>query len=406
MTTRVISPTGRGFLLLDSHPAGCAQIVADMWSQVSAADTHHRPVALIIGSSAGYGLAATIAGLARYGICGVGVCYEKSWSARRTATAGWYRTIATSAMATQAGTRMDFVNADCFADATKTEVLDLIAQRFGPVDYLIYSVAAPRRTDPVSGDTYRSVIKSIGQAYRTKTLAFDDDGTPLLREIEVPAADGDDIKATVKVMGGEDWARWIDAMEERGLIRSGFRTVALSYVGSELTSAIYRRGTIGAAKIDLEETATTLNAKLADGHGGRALISVNGAAVTQSATAIPGIALYIGLLRGVMGEAMYSPIGQFTDLWDQLTGTKQMELDDHGHIRLDRRELASDVQAEVAARWQAATPHNIADIADIDWFRNEVRRLYGFTVPGVGYDQVVDPDLPWPTTPTEDFGQE
>lgn len=401
MTARIINPTGRGFLLLDSHPIGCARIVEDMWSQVRAADTHHHPVALIIGSSAGYGLAAAIAGLARYGICGVGVCYEKSWSARRTATAGWYRTIATSHMATKAGTHMDFVNADCFADATKVEVLNLIAQRFGPVDYLIYSVAAPRRTDPVSGNTYRSVIKPIGQAYRTKTLVFDDDGTPLLREIEIPAAEGDDVKATVKVMGGEDWARWVDAMEERGLIRPGFQTVALSYIGSELTSAIYRRGTIGAAKKHLEETATTLNAKLANGHGGRALISVNGAAVTQSATAIPGIALYVGLLRGVMGEAMYSPIGQFTDLWDQLAGTRQMELDDHDQIRLDRRELAGDVQADVTARWQAATPENITTIADVDWFRNEVRRLYGFAVPGVGYNHAVDPNLPWPTAPTD-----
>ncbi|MBV8540980.1 MAG: enoyl-[acyl-carrier-protein] reductase FabV [Pseudonocardiales bacterium] len=397
MTARIIRPTGRGFLLLDAHPTGCAQVVADMWSQVRAADTQRRPVALIIGSSAGYGLAATIAGLARYRICGVGVCYEKSWSARRTATAGWYRTIETSRMAAQAGTRMEFVNADCFADATKVEVLDLVTQRFGPVDYLVYSVAAPRRTDPVSGITYRSVIKPIGQPYRTKTLVFDDDGTPLLREIEVPAAEGDDVEATVKVMGGQDWARWVAAMEERDLVGPGFQTVALSYIGSELTSAIYRRGTIGAAKTHLEQTATTLDARLADSCGGRALISVNGAAVTQSSTAIPGIALYVGLLRAVMGAAMYSPIGQFTDLWDQLAGTERMELDDHGHIRLDRRELASDVQADVTARWRAATPENIADIADIDWFRNEVRRLYGFAVPGVDYDQEVDPRPPWPS---------
>jgi enoyl-[acyl-carrier protein] reductase / trans-2-enoyl-CoA reductase (NAD+) len=397
MTTRIVSPTGRGFLLLDSHPTGCAESVADMWSQVRALDVHHHPVALIIGSSAGYGLAATIVGLARYGIRGVGVCYEKSWSARRTATAGWYRTIATSRMATKVGTRMEFVNADCFADATKAEVLDLIAQRFGPVDYLIYSIAAPRRTDPVSGKTYRSVIKPIGQAYRTKTLIFDDDGAPLLREIEVPAAEDDDVTGTVKVMGGEDWARWIDALEECGLIRSGFQTVALSYIGSEVTSAIYRRGTIGAAKTHLEETAVTLNARLARGSGGRALISVNGAAVTQSATAIPGIALYIGLLRRVMGEAIDSPVGQFTELWDQLVGTKRLELDDHGQIRLDQRELARDVQRDVAARWQAATPENIATIADIDWFRDEVHRLYGFAVPGVDYDQTVDPDLAWPS---------
>jgi enoyl-[acyl-carrier protein] reductase/trans-2-enoyl-CoA reductase (NAD+) len=197
-------------------------------------------------------------------------------------------------------------------------------------------------------------------------------------------------------MGGEDWARWIDALEEHGLIRSGFQTVALSYIGSEVTSAIYRRGTIGAAKEHLEETATILNARLARGSGGRALISVNGAAVTQSATAIPGIALYIGLLRRVMGEAMDSPVGQFTKLWDQLVGTKRLELDDHGQIRLDQWELARDVQRDLAARWQAATPENITTIADIDWFRDEVRRLYGFAVPGVDYDQPVDPDLAWP----------
>lgn len=401
MATRIIRPTGRGFLLLDSHPAGCARIVADMWSQVPAADSPHRPIALIIGSSAGYGLAATVAGLARHQIRGVGVCYEKSWSERRTASAGWYRTIATSQLAAHAGTHMEFVNADCFADATKTEVVDLIAERFGPVDYLIYSVAAPRRVDPVNATTYRSVIKPIGQAYRTKTLVFADDGSPLLREIEIPAAEGDEIEATVKVMGGEDWARWIDALRQRRLISPGFQSVALSYIGSELTSAIYRRGTIGAAKTHLEQTATALDARLANACGGRALISVNGAAVTQSSTAIPGIALYIGLLRGVMGKAMYSPISQFVDLWDHLVGTTRLELDDHDQIRLDQRELATDVQAEVAARWRAATPDNIADIADIDWFRDEVRRLYGFAVPGVDYDEKVNPNPPWPSVSTE-----
>ncbi len=401
MTTRVVRPTGRGFLLFDSHPTGCAQIVEDMWSQVHAVDIgdRRRPVALVIGSSAGYGLAATIVGLARYGICGVGLCYEKSWSTRRTATAGWYRTIATAQLAVKAGTHMEFVSADCFADTTKTEVMDLIAQKFGPVDYLIYSVASPRRTDPVTGNTYRSVIKPVGQAHHTKTLVFDD-GAPLLREIEVSAATSDDIEATVKVMGGEDWARWIDAVEQCGLIRPGFQTVALSYIGPELTSAIYREGTIGVAKTHLEETARTLNAKLAGSHGGRAVTSVNGVAVTQSSTAIPGIALYIGLLRGVMGETMHSPIGQLTELWDQLAGTKPMEVDDHGRIRLDRWELADDVQAAVTARWKAAVPENITDIADVGWFGDEVRRLYGFSVPGVDYDEPSNPNLPWPTETT------
>jgi enoyl-[acyl-carrier protein] reductase/trans-2-enoyl-CoA reductase (NAD+) len=402
MTMRVVRPTGRGFLLLDAHPAGCAKIVENMWSQVHAANTSHRrrPVALVIGSSAGYGLAATIVGLARYGICGVGLCYEKSWSTRRTATAGWYRTIATAQLAVRAGSRMEFISADCFADSTKTEVMELIAQQFGPVDYLIYSIASPRRTDPVTGNIYRSVIKPIGHAHHTKTLVFDDTCAPLLQEIEVPAATSDEVEATVKVMGGEDWARWIDAMEKYDLIRPGFQTVALSYIGSEVTSAIYREGTIGAAKTHLEETARTLNTKLTERHNGRATTSVNGAAVTQSSTAIPGIALYVGLLRGVMGETMQSPTDQFIDLWDHLAGTAPMKIDDQGRIRLDRWEFANGVQDAVTARWRAATPENIADIADVDWFRNEVSRLYGFAVPGVDYDEPLDPNLPWPSKTT------
>jgi enoyl-[acyl-carrier protein] reductase / trans-2-enoyl-CoA reductase (NAD+) len=399
MTTRVVRPIGRGFLLLDSHPGGCARIVEDMWSQVRAIDTgdRRRPVALVIGSSAGYGLAATIVGLARYGIRGVGLCYEKSWSARRTATAGWYRTIATAELAARAGMHIEFVSADCFADDTKTEIMELIARQFGSVDYLIYSIASPRRADPSTGKIYKSVIKPIGRSYHTKTLVFDDAGDPLLREVEVSAATSDEVEATVKVMGGEDWARWIDVMEKYDLIRPGFQTVALSYIGSEVTSAIYREGTIGAAKLHLEETARALNVKLMECNDGRATISVNGAAVTQSSAAIPGIALYIGLLRRVMGDTMQSTVGQFVDLWDHLMGTTPMEIDDQGRIRLDHWELADGVQDAVIARWGAVTPENITDIADVEWFHGEMSRLYGFAVSGVDYDEPLDPNLPWPS---------
>jgi enoyl-[acyl-carrier protein] reductase/trans-2-enoyl-CoA reductase (NAD+) len=402
MTARIIRPAGRGFLLLDSHPAGCARTVEDMWDQVAPASTStgrdRRPVALVIGSSAGYGLAATVAGLARYGIRGVGLCFEKAPTQRRTGTAGWYRTIATARLSEQAGSDMVFVNADAFADTTKTEVLDLIAHRYGPVDYLVYSIAAPRRTDPATSITYASVIKPIGAAYRTKSLVFDGDGTAELKESEVSPAEGDDIEQTVKVMGGEDWSRWVDALADRELLAPGFTTVALSYIGSELTSAIYRQGTIGAAKNHLEHTARNLNTALADTCKGVAVTSVNGAAVTQSSTAIPGIALYVGLLRAVMGEAMQPPITQLVDLWDQLAGTRPLDTDEHGRIRLDSWELTEHIQTAVADRWKNATADTIGDLADLDWFRDEFRRLYGFAVPGVDYDQPTEPEQPWPIT--------
>jgi enoyl-[acyl-carrier protein] reductase / trans-2-enoyl-CoA reductase (NAD+) len=397
VTERILAPTGLGFLLLDAHPAGCARTVTQMWAQVPAllsGRPERRLAVLVVGSSAGYGLATTIAGLARYGIDGVGIGFERG-AGRRTATAGWYRTIATAKLAAEVGSDFTFINADAFADTTKEEVLDLVAQRFGGLDALVYSVAAPRRVDSRNGETYLSVIKPRGEATTTKTLAFDADGTATLREVAVAPATEAEVAETVRVMGGEDWARWVTALSERGLLRERFRTVALSYLGSPLTAAIYREGTIGAAKEDLEQTATSLDGHLAQ--RGRAFTSVNGAAVTQASAAIPGVPLYVSLLRAVLGDGLQSPVEQSVRLWDQLTGASELDLDEQGRIRLDRWELTDEVQAEVARRWWAATPESINGLADIAWFRAQVRGLYGFDVAGVEYDRPVETDLPWPT---------
>ncbi|KJS55234.1 trans-2-enoyl-CoA reductase [Streptomyces rubellomurinus subsp. indigoferus] len=402
MSERVLTPRNRGFLFLDSHPAGCSQLVADMWQacpEPAATPDGDGPVALIIGSSAGYGLAATVAGLKRAGIRGVMVSFEKAPTARRTGTAGWYRTAATADLARAAGRDLVFLNGDAFSDAMKDEVADLIEQRFGGrLDYLIYSVAAPRRTDPDTGVTYSSVLKPIGAANRTRTLVFDDEGAPEVREVETAPAEGDDIEQTVAVMGGADWERWIDHLAGRGLLGEGFATAALSYIGSPLTAAIYRQGTIGAAKAHLEATARTLDDRLDKTVGGRAVTSVNGAAVTQSSTAIPGIALYLGLLRAVLGDRLVPPVHQLASLWDQLTGATPLALDDEGRVRLDTWELTDDVQAAVAERWEAATTDSIAGLADLDWFRAEVQRLYGFSVPGIDYTAPVATEIPWPDT--------
>ncbi|MFI8434498.1 enoyl-[acyl-carrier-protein] reductase FabV [Streptomyces sp. NPDC079020] len=400
MSERVLIPRNRGFLFLDSHPAGCERLVADMWQACPGpADMPEGdgPVALIIGSSAGYGLAATLAGLKRAGIRGIMVSFEKAPTERRTATAGWYRTAATADIARTAGRDLVFLNGDAFSDTTKNQVADLIERRFGGrLDYLIYSVAAPRRTDPATGTTYASVLKPIGRASRTKTLVFDGEGVPEVREVETEPAEGDDVEQTVAVMGGTDWERWIDQLAGRGLLADGFATAALSYIGSPLTAAIYRQGTIGTAKTHLEATARSLDERLGRTVGGRAVTSVNGAAVTQSSTAIPGIALYTGLLRGVLGEDLVPPVHQLAALWDQLTGAAPSDLDDEGRIRLDGWELTDDVQAAVAERWEAATTDSIADLADLAWFRSEVQRLYGFSVPGVDYAAAVATDIPWP----------
>lgn len=402
MSESIVRPRNRGFLFFDSHPAGCARIVEDMWRatpppvrDASEGADAAKPVALVIGSSAGYGLAATVAGLAHAGVRGIGVSFEKAPD-RRTGTAGWYRTAATAALAARDGHDFVFLNGDAFGDGMKDTVAQLVTERFGgKIDYLVYSVAAPRRTDPDTGEKYASALKPIGGAHRTKTLVFDGEGRPEVTTVETAPAEDDDIRQTVGVMGGADWRRWIERYAERGLLAEGFTTAALSYIGSPLTAALYRQGTIGAAKADLERTARELNDYL-KAYGGRAVTSVNGAAVTQSSTAIPGIALYLGLLRRELGDGIVPPVVQLTALWDQLTGAAPLDLDEEGRVRLDTWELAPEVQAAVGERWSGADTGNIGELADLDWFRTQVEQLYGFAVPGVDYNAPVEIDVPWP----------
>jgi enoyl-[acyl-carrier protein] reductase / trans-2-enoyl-CoA reductase (NAD+) len=397
MARRVITPSGRGFLLLDSHPAGCERTVHELAAAVPrlpTADHGRRRVALVIGSSAGYGLAATVAGLVRHGISGLGICFEKA-PGRRTGTAGWYRTAATAEIAAAAGSSFTFLNADAFADATKDEAAAILAAQYGPLDYLIYSVAAPRRTDPDTGITHSSVLKPLGQAATTRTLTFATDGAAVLSETVIEPATEEEKAATVAVMGGADWQRWIAALGAKGLLADGFRTVALTYIGSELTAPVYRSGTIGAAKKDLEATADRISQAL-KGTAGQAWTCVNGVAVTQASTYIPGIALYTSLLRAVLGPALQTPAEQAAQLWDQLTGNAPMEPDEAGRIRLDRWELDPQVQAEVARRWHAATPETMGELADITWFRSQFRSLYGFDIPGIDYQAETETDIPWP----------
>jgi enoyl-[acyl-carrier protein] reductase/trans-2-enoyl-CoA reductase (NAD+) len=337
------------------------------------------PVALIIGSSSGYGNALAVAGLAGLGVSGVGLAFERPADARRTASAGWYRTAALADLATERGCDFEFVNGDCFAADTKTEVLDRFEATYGPIDYLIYSVAAPRRTAP-DGATYSSAIRPRGAAHTTYSIDFDAD-PPGLRSVTIEPASTDEVDATIKVMGGEDWAAWVAAAIDRGLLAPGFRTVALSYVGSAMTAPIYRDGTIGAAKDHLESTAAAVPG---------AFTSVNGAVVTQASTAIPGIGLYVSLLHDVLGDGMESPITQGVRLWKHLTGLEPATVDDRGRVRLDDWEFAPGVQDRVADAWQRAVASGELPKEAGAWFQSEVRRLYGFDVDGVDYSVAVD----------------
>ncbi|WUH95787.1 enoyl-[acyl-carrier-protein] reductase FabV [Streptomyces sp. NBC_00433] len=397
MSKQHITPKQRGYLIVNSHPGGSRESVRQLWNSLTPVHREGRaPVALVLGSSAGYGMAILLAGLRRHGIRGVGVAFENAGNDRRTATAGWYRTAATADLVQQTGGDMTFLNADAYADATRTDVIKLLTDRYGPVDYLVYSLASPRRTDPATGEVHHSVIKPIGHPYASPSLVFEDD-VPQIGTVDLtPATDGERA-ATVKVMGGEDWRLWVQALADSNLLGEGFTTVALSYVGSEITAPVYRQGTIGAAKEHLETTARLLQAEVLAGRG-RAFTVVAGAAVTQASTAIPSIALYTSLLRNILGEDGWRTTAhQAVDLWEQLTNARPLNLDDQDRIRLDGWELDSAVQDQVRKLWADPAAALTTGREGPAWFYRQFRELYGWDVPGTDYATEAETAVPWPT---------
>ncbi|MFE6848124.1 enoyl-[acyl-carrier-protein] reductase FabV [Streptomyces sp. NPDC057686] len=393
MSLRQIDPKQRGFLIVNSHPDGAAETVHRMWERIPARADGSGPVVLLLGHSAGYGLATLLTGLRRHGIRGVGVAFEGAETERRTATAGWYRTAAADALAQDAGHDFVFVNTDAFSEAGKEQVLALVEERYGNVDYLIYSLAAPRRTDPATGTVHHSVIKPLGAPYEAPALDFSGD-SPKVGQVSLEAASAEERHATEQVMGGADWRLWVQALAGRDMLADGFTTVALTYIGSELTAPIYRQGTIGAAKEDLERTAGHLDAELGD--AGRAFTAVAGAAVTQASSAIPSIALYTAFLRTVLGDGFRTTAEQAGELWEQLTGATPLVLDEQGRIRLDGWELNDEVQDRVRELW--ANPEAGLERAGdgADWFMGQIRELYGWGVDGVDYGRPTQTTVAWP----------
>ncbi|MFJ8162149.1 enoyl-[acyl-carrier-protein] reductase FabV [Streptomyces sp. NPDC096136] len=398
MSLRQIEPKQRGFLIVNSHPEGAARTVRRMWEAIPARTDGRRPVVLVLGHSAGYGLATLLAGLRRHGIRGMGVAFETPDTGRRTAGAGWYRTAAVAELAAEHGHDVRLVNTDAFSADAKSRVADLLEEHYGAVDHVIYSLAAPRRTDPATGEVHHSVIKPLGAAYEAPALDFST-AEPSVAHTRIEAGTEAETRATVAVMGGDDWAAWVRALAARGLLADGFTTAALTYVGSEVTAPVYRQGTIGAAKAHLEQTARDLDASpLLKERNGRAFTVVAGAAVTQASSAIPSIALYTAFLRTVLGDSGFRTTAeQAVDLWDQLEGRTPLVLDDEGRIRLDGWELDAGVQDRVRELW--ADPHRglEASRSGADWFMSEVRALYGWNVDAVDYGRPVETDVPWPT---------
>ncbi|WP_379139105.1 enoyl-ACP reductase FabV [Paenibacillus sp. sgz500958] len=392
----IIQPKTRGFICTTSHPEGCAKQVEKQIEYVQSQKKITGPAnVLVIGSSTGYGLASRITAAFGAGANTIGVFFDKPAEGARTASAGWYNTAGFEAAVQNQGLKSFNIVGDAFSDAIKTKTFELIKAELGQVDLVIYSVASPRRTHPVTGETFNSVIKPIGEAYTNKTLNFHS-GEVSMTSIE-PATE-EEVSQTIAVMGGEDWKMWIDGMLEAGVLADGATTVAYSYIGPEVTHAIYREGTIGRAKNDLERTAIELNGLLGQ-TGGRAYVSVNKALVTQSSSAIPVVPLYISALYRVMKEKELHEncIEQIYRLFsERLYGEGETAVDEKGLIRIDDWEMREDVQTEVMKRWNELSSENVNDLADLEGYREDFYHLFGFQSEGVDYEADTNPAVEMP----------
>ena len=393
----IIAPKIRGFICTTAHPEGCARHVAEQIAVVKSRGLiENGPKrVLVIGSSTGYGLSSRIAAAFGANAATIGVFFEKPAEADKCGTAGWYNSAAFEKEAAAAGLYARSFNGDAFSDDVKKDVIAAVKADLGQVDLVIYSLASPRRTDPKTGEVYKSVLKPVGESYTNKNL---NTSTGVVNEITIEPAEGDDVSNTVAVMGGQDWELWTDALLEAGVLAEGVQTVAYSYIGPSMTWPIYKNGTIGKAKEDLERVQRALDEKLAPLHG-KAWVSVNKALVTQASSAIPVVPLYISLLYKVMKDE-----GTHEDTIEQMDRMLRDRLysgnpqpDEAGRIRVDDWEMKPQVQEIVAKRWDEVNTDNFQQLGDFEGYQSSFLRLFGFGLAGVDYSADTDPSVSVPS---------
>ena len=393
----IIKPKVRGFVCVTSHPAGCDAHVREWIGHVKGlpAIQGGPKRVLVIGASTGYGLASRITAAFGSGAATVGVFYERPSEDGRPATPGWYNSISFTRAARAAGLYAQNFNGDAFGDDIKRRTMELIRKDLGSVDLVVYSLASPRRIHPRTGATHKSTLKPVGAPYSNKTLDTD---TGVVSTITIEPATELEVADTIAVMGGEDWEMWIQALADAGLLASGARSVAYSYIGPEVTWPIYKNGTIGLAKNDLERAARAIDGRLRR-LGGHACIAVNKALVTQASSAIPVVPLYISIVYKIMkARGLHEGcIEQMRRLFaTELYSPAGPKFDEAGRIRVDDREMLAEVQAAVAEIWPQVTTENLAQLTDIAGYRSDFLKLFGFGLPGIEYDADIEPHIAMP----------
>ena len=387
----VIKPRVRGFMCITSHPVGCEANVQSQIDYVTQQGTINGgpKKVLVIGASTGYGLASRITAAFTSNADTLGLFFEKEGTEKKPGTAGWYNSAAFHKAAEAKGLYAKSINGDAFSDALKQTTIDTIKADLGQVDLVVYSLASPRRQHPKTGEVHMSTLKPIGKDVVQQGVDTD---KGIIKEFAIGAANQEEIDNTVAVMGGEDWQMWISALSDAGVLATGCKTTAFTYVGEKITRDIYWDGTIGQAKKDLDHKVVGIRKQM-NAIDGDARVSVLKAVVTQASAAIPVMPLYLGLLFKVMkAEGTHEGCIEQIDLLfrESLYGTKPYQ-DDEGRLRADYKEIKPHVQAEVEALWSKINDENLFEVSDMAGYKEEFLRLFGFGIDGVDYEAEVNP---------------
>jgi|TARA_B110000211_G_scaffold145362_1_gene165860 enoyl-[acyl-carrier protein] reductase/trans-2-enoyl-CoA reductase (NAD+) len=387
----VIKPRVRGFMCITSHPVGCEANVQSQIDYVTQQGTINGgpKKVLVIGASTGYGLASRITAAFTSNADTLGLFFEKEGTEKKPGTAGWYNSAAFHKAAEAKGLYAKSINGDAFSDALKQTTIDTIKADLGQVDLVVYSLASPRRQHPKTGEVHMSTLKPIGKDVVQQGVDTD---KGIIKEFAIGAANQEEIDNTVAVMGGEDWQMWISALSDAGVLATGCKTTAFTYVGEKITRDIYWDGTIGQAKKDLDHKVIGIRKQM-NAIDGDARVSVLKAVVTQASAAIPVMPLYLGLLFKVMkAEGTHEGCIEQIDLLfrESLYGTKPYQ-DDEGRLRADYKEIKPHVQAEVEALWSKINDENLFEVSDMAGYKEEFLRLFGFGIDGVDYEAEVNP---------------
>lgn len=389
----IVKPRIRGFVCITAHPVGCEAKVRNEIAVARAAKKEGGPKkVLVIGASTGYGLSTRIAAAFGHGADTLGVFFERPSMKGKPASAGWYNSVAFEKAAHEEGLYAKSINGDAFSNEIKEETIAAIKEDMGQVDLVIYSLASPRRTDPATGETYKSCLKPTGDTFTNRTLDTDKGE---VTEVSIEPATGEDTAHTIKVMGGEDWELWMKALSDAGVLAEGAKTVAYSYIGPEITWPVYTNGTIGAAKKDVERAAR----EITSAYGCEAYVSVNKAVVTQASSAIPVVPLYISILFKIMkAKGNHEDcIEQMVRLLNERLYGGALQLDEENRIRVDDWEMEPEIQAAVEEIWPKINTETLRELSDFEGYQENFLNLFGFGIDGVDYDADVEVELPLPS---------